>query len=334
VLKLKLQQVTQKMQELKLQAHKASEEDKAVDQQIYIAQLKQADAERALLEQELQKQAKATRHLDEDLDLKKSLQQRDEMLAQARKELADLADREKQAEAGLRQADASQEQVEVLRKHLADMTLRYQAEQDRARAVEQELNRRLAELQSQEARLREQQAKSELARRQALEERSAREWKNGRDNAPSRTDSSPGGEVGALGNARLSSGPIDLLALATSYADAVGNVRVARVQAKTGSGRDQRLGQASLEAAERKASLLRGIAEAAFVGADAENKQVRQMVEQGVVPQSALIESEAKLRILKLILSADGGNDGGDDKGDDAKPDKRPDRPKDEAGRQ
>jgi hypothetical protein len=123
---------------------------------------------------------------------------------------------------------------------------------------------------------------------------------------------------GESGEAKLSAGSLDLVALATSYADAVGSVRVAKFRVKAAAEKDQgaeeQIQRASLETAEHKANLLRSIAEIALAGAEAEYKQSRQLVDQGFMSTSKLAEAEAKLKILHVILQSDG-------QGNPAKPD-------------
>lgn len=104
---------------------------------------------------------------------------------------------------------------------------------------------------------------------------------------------------------------IDLISLATSYADAVSECEAAaaRVQdidkmggAKAISQQEVTTAKLALSAAERKEKLLRSIAQVALESAAEEVDMAKKMVEAGRVPVSAVAEAGGRLEILKQIL--------------------------------
>jgi hypothetical protein len=118
---------------------------------------------------------------------------------------------------------------------------------------------------------------------------------------------------------KLDAGTLDLVGLATSYADAVGDVRVAEVRVKVageGSPSERMLEEAAMEKSRHKARLLRSIAEIALRGAAEELNRTEQLARDNLVPQSALADAKSKVQILKLILDTGGGDTrGGDTRG-------------------
>ena len=134
--------------------------------------------------------------------------------------------------------------------------------------------------------------------------------------APSAAGASPdaalGGDMaGGAAGAKLAAGSLDLVALATSYADAVGNLRMAQARAKAAAGQgndaEQAVHATAVEAAERKARLLRSIAEIAAGSAEAEYGQAKQLAGQGLLTESKVVEAGSKLKILRVILESDAG---------------------------
>ena len=117
--------------------------------------------------------------------------------------------------------------------------------------------------------------------------------------------------LGGGAGLNLDVGSLDLVGLATSYADAVGDVRVAEVRVKVAqeknSPSDQMLEQVAMEKSRHKARLLRSIAEIALRGAHEELQRTEQLAKQGLAPQSTLAESKAKVQILEVILDTNTG---------------------------
>ena len=344
--------VLSRIKELQGQARRAQEEDKATEKEIYRAQLKQAEAEKALYESQLQK-LKSTKDRDDDADpakqdadvLKRQLRSREEELAKAQEQLAEQADRSKLAEAKGREARDAREQLDMLKKQIVEMNLRVNDQHNRSSIAERELASKLNELKAREQRL--QQSEAQLrAQRNALDQEMKKQAQS-LAKASSEDDKRLQGAAGAekllrearfkraqlagelpgvdpaagAGGGKLAGGTLDLVALATSYTDAVGNVQVAKLRVRAAAEKDERIEEqiqmASLDTAQRKARLLRSIAEVAMEGAKAELEQSHQLAKQGVLPQSKLAEAEAKLRILNLILDdgGQGGQSGGNNKG-------------------
>ncbi|HEY2149032.1 MAG TPA: hypothetical protein VGH32_13920, partial [Pirellulales bacterium] len=108
----------------------------------------------------------------------------------------------------------------------------------------------------------------------------------------------------------VSERPIDLITLATSYADAVGAVEVAKAKlAEADSGGQSgelRSRRAALESATRKEKLLRRIAEVATNGAKQNYERLVKLHGQGVVSADMLEESKSRLDILSQILDTRG----------------------------
>ncbi|HZN68608.1 MAG TPA: M56 family metallopeptidase [Tepidisphaeraceae bacterium] len=114
------------------------------------------------------------------------------------------------------------------------------------------------------------------------------------------------------GSGKVSAGPLDLIGLATSFSDAVGEVQLAKVRlaaAGEKSPTEEAVQRVALETAMRKAKLLRTIAEIALAGARAEYEDARKLSAKGFLPQSQMAETESKLKILELILSSDEAGD-------------------------
>ena len=118
---------------------------------------------------------------------------------------------------------------------------------------------------------------------------------------------------------KLDAGTLDLVGLATSYADAVGDVRVAEVRVKVAgeaSPAERMLEEAAMEKSRHKARLLRSIAEIALRGAADELNRTQQLAKENLVSQSALAEARSKVQILQLIVDTGGGDArGGDTRG-------------------
>ena len=119
------------------------------------------------------------------------------------------------------------------------------------------------------------------------------------------------------GNAGLTAAPaaagLDLVTLAVAYVDAAGDVRTARARlertAKLAGSNDVSplqldLDKATLDTAQRKAELLRMLVDIARAAASAEHEQVRKLVDERLLPQSRLAETEARLKILELIAKS------------------------------
>jgi beta-lactamase regulating signal transducer with metallopeptidase domain len=104
---------------------------------------------------------------------------------------------------------------------------------------------------------------------------------------------------------------LDLITLATSYADAVGAVEVAEAKMKEVADLSDRkvisqqevnLAKLALSAAKRKEQLLRSIAEVAAASAAQEYERTTQLYKSGASTGSAATESRTRLDILKQIL--------------------------------
>jgi hypothetical protein len=111
-------------------------------------------------------------------------------------------------------------------------------------------------------------------------------------------------------------GQIDLVRLATEYNEAVGNVRLAKLNVAlastypakdSNSTREVATAEMGLENATRKFKLLRSIAELAVDGAKEELEYNQKLTQKGFAPASSANQSRARLRILELILSDKGG---------------------------
>ncbi len=118
-------------------------------------------------------------------------------------------------------------------------------------------------------------------------------------------------------SASVSDRPIDLVTLATSYADAVGAVEVAKAKLAEaesgGQSGELRSRRAALESAVRKEKLLRRIAEVATNGAKQNYERLVKLHGQGAVSADMLEESKSRLDILSQILDtrADSAPEGG-----------------------
>ena len=289
-LKAQLIDALQRVTELKGQVARASEEDKTTDEQIYRAQLEQAEAKRELIEAELRKvypdSASADGAADPSADSARSRAEIDDLKLQLSRMNQQLKAHQKLAELARREAQ-----------DLADV------EKTRAQLARTEAERAWRGTTRSGAPARSSSAGGDPDPRAAYRAPSA---------AGASPDAALGGDMaGGASGAKLAAGSLDLVALATSYADAVGNLRMAQARAKAaaghGSDEDRAVNATAVEAAERKARLLRSIAEIAAGGAEAEYGQARQLAEQGLVPQSKTVEAESKLKILRAILQSDAG---------------------------
>jgi beta-lactamase regulating signal transducer with metallopeptidase domain len=121
--------------------------------------------------------------------------------------------------------------------------------------------------------------------------------------------------------ASISRRELDLVSLATSYADAVGNLETAQarladiesVEAKSsGTIPKQEITSARLAvvAAQRKEQLLQRIAKVALTGVSKELDRATQLHKNGVVPESDLEEAQTRAEILKQILGTQPGSAG------------------------
>lgn len=97
---------------------------------------------------------------------------------------------------------------------------------------------------------------------------------------------------------------LDLVNLANSYADAVGNIQTARARTQFTEGREHALALAQVHNAEAKARLLENIIKVALVQAQSELDRGRALANQGAVSHSELDEAEGRVQILRLILQS------------------------------
>ncbi len=110
----------------------------------------------------------------------------------------------------------------------------------------------------------------------------------------------------------VSTRPLDLVALATSYADAVSAVEIAKANlaeaeqqnAEKAQGRQLMSLRAGLEGAMRKERLLRRVAEVAATGAKQQYERAVRAHSAGAIAAEEMEEIRARLEILKHILSA------------------------------
>jgi hypothetical protein len=111
-----------------------------------------------------------------------------------------------------------------------------------------------------------------------------------------------------------SSEGLDLVNLATAYADAVGAVETAQAVLaaaqdasanKTGSARELEVAQLALRGAQRKYELLRNIASVAAEAAKADLQRIQELVRAGAASSELAIETESRWKMLKTILESD-----------------------------
>ena len=107
---------------------------------------------------------------------------------------------------------------------------------------------------------------------------------------------------------------LDLVSLATAYADSVGSVDTAKAQLaaveeaaanKTVSQRELEAARIALHNAQRKHQLLRNIAKVAAEAAKADLERSQQLVRAGAMPVHAAAEADARWKILNEILSGE-----------------------------
>ena len=106
---------------------------------------------------------------------------------------------------------------------------------------------------------------------------------------------------------------LDLVSLANSYVDAVGNLQLAQLeldQLTATQGPEHkdvmRLSPAAkikVEIAQKKVNIFRGIAEAAIQAAKGDMDTASRLADQGLAPKSAITEAQSRLRILEVILA-------------------------------
>jgi beta-lactamase regulating signal transducer with metallopeptidase domain len=114
---------------------------------------------------------------------------------------------------------------------------------------------------------------------------------------------------------------LDLVSLATSYADAMSNLETAQANLantkslasqNTVSKQELALAEVAVGAAQRKEQLLQRIVKVALEGATKELGNAAELHKAGVIPASGLDEMKTRVEILKQILNTPaGGQDGG-----------------------
>jgi len=117
-----------------------------------------------------------------------------------------------------------------------------------------------------------------------------------------------GGRVEATTPA-VSNRPLDLITLATSYADTVGTVELAKAklaeaEAKSMSATELLPYRAAIASAQRKEKLLRRIAEVATAGAKQEYQRSVRLHQVGAVAADEMSDVKSRLEILEQILNA------------------------------
>ena len=127
------------------------------------------------------------------------------------------------------------------------------------------------------------------------------------------------GRVGGdAGGSAVSTRPLDLIALATSYADAVSAVEMAKAklaeaqQTLTEQGQSRQLNseRVAVESAIRKEKLLRRIAQVAANGAKQEFQRAVRLQATGAIAADEIEQIKARLEILEHILGANDSETG------------------------
>ncbi|HEV3415799.1 MAG TPA: M56 family metallopeptidase [Pirellulales bacterium] len=131
--------------------------------------------------------------------------------------------------------------------------------------------------------------------------------------------SMPSAAIGESAGPGISTRPLDLVALATSYADAVGAEELAKAKVdESGSSPSTRAG---LNSAIRKEQLLRHIAEVAAQGAKQDYERGVKLHGAGAISIEEFTEMQARVEILEQILNSGSGSGSAEKKPDSpAKP--------------
>ena len=103
---------------------------------------------------------------------------------------------------------------------------------------------------------------------------------------------------------------LDLVSLANSYVDAVGNLQIAEVElarmADKGnafSKTELSMAKIKVDTAQRKVKIFRSIAEAALESAKSDLDLASQQAQTGLAPKTAVTEAQSRLKILQVILA-------------------------------
>jgi beta-lactamase regulating signal transducer with metallopeptidase domain len=103
---------------------------------------------------------------------------------------------------------------------------------------------------------------------------------------------------------------LDLVSLANSYVDAVGNLQLAQLEFNRLNGKEKVFTQYEMDRAkvevvkaERKVQIFRAIAQAALEAAKADLEVAMQQVKMGLGPKNAVNEPQSRLKILEVILA-------------------------------
>jgi hypothetical protein len=103
---------------------------------------------------------------------------------------------------------------------------------------------------------------------------------------------------------------LDLVSLANSYVDAIGNLQVAQLELERISGKEKVFTQYEVNkakvdvvTAERKVRIFRAIAEAALESAKSDLDFAVAQVQNGIAPQTTMSDAKSRLRILEVILA-------------------------------
>ncbi len=103
---------------------------------------------------------------------------------------------------------------------------------------------------------------------------------------------------------------LDLVSLANSYVDAIGNLQVAQLEFERMNGKEKVFTQYEINkakvdvvTAERKVRIFRAIAEAALESAKSDLDLAVQQVQNGLAPKTATSEAKSRLKILEVILA-------------------------------
>jgi hypothetical protein len=214
--------------------------------------------------------------------------------AQRDEELLKLRAQQDQLMAQLKMLEAQKEQIQLQLQKTRDNDAKAADIAGKQETIEEKLRvRRERELGKE--------AKDKAARANQIAGGNDREvlkdWVNKKNPRPADRDAMDFG-----GRAQL-----DLVSLANSYLDAVGNLQIAEVRLQAnqekGDMAEVRIAKVNFETARRKVAIFRSIAEAAQDAAKSDLEIANQQVQTGLAPKTAVTEAESRLKILKVILT-------------------------------
>jgi beta-lactamase regulating signal transducer with metallopeptidase domain len=212
-------------------------------------------------------------------------------------ELAKLRAEQDQLMAQLKMLEAQKEQIQLLLQKARDNDARAADITGKQQTIEEKLRVR-REIEMGADQLAAEKARAAAKQKAALDDREAlKDWVTKKNPRPADRDAMDFG-----GRAQL-----DLVSLANSYVDAVGNLQIAEVRLhanqEKGDIAETRIAKVNLETARRKVAIFRSIAEAAQDAAKSDLEIAVQQVQIGLAPKTAVTEAESRLKILKVILT-------------------------------